>query len=89
MKQAIVIALGLLIGLAAVAVGVSSSNRYTVGPVADGGELVSTDTLTGRHCIYQNGSEPPAGYTSLKTGWVCTPGIHEGAFAKVMDFISQ
>ena len=90
MKQAIIIALGILIGLTAVAFGVSSSNRYASEAVnGAGGELRSIDTLTGRQCIYQSASELPAGYTSLDTGWACTPGIHEGAFAKVMDLISQ
>ncbi len=90
MKQAIIIALGLLFGLTAVAFGISSSNRYTVEVVNGvGGELRSIDTLTGRQCIYSSESPLPAGYTSLETGWACTPGIHEGTFVKVMDLVSQ
>ena len=83
MKEAIVIAIGIVLGLGIVGIGILNSERFEVVSV-DAGHTLVVDKAFGKTCVYGSDGSLPDGYvvesgSSGEMVWACTPALNKGA----------
>ena len=87
MKEAIVIAIGIVLGLGIVGIGILNSERFEVVSV-DAGHTLVVDKAFGKTCVYGSAGSLPDGYV-LESGssgemvWACTPALNKGASGQI------
>ena len=87
MKEAIVIAIGIVLGLGIVGIGILNSERFEVVSV-DAGHTLVVDKAFGKTCVYGSGGSLPDGYvidsgSSGEMVWACTPALNKGASGQI------
>ncbi len=87
MKEAIVIAIGIVLGLGIVGIGMLNSERFEVVSV-DAGHSLVVDKAFGKTCVYGSDGSLPDGYvvesgSSGEMVWACTPALNKGASGQI------
>ena len=87
MKEAIVIAIGIVLGLGIVGIGILNSERFEVVSV-DAGHTLVVDKAFGKTCVYGSAGSLPDGYvldsgSSGEMVWACTPALNKGASGQI------
>ena len=87
MKEAIVIAIGIVLGLGIVGIGILNSERFEVVSV-DAGHTLVVDKAFGKTCVYGSDGSLPDGYvvesgSSGEMVWACTPALNKGASGQI------
>ena len=87
MKEAIVIAIGIVLGLGIVGIGMLNSERFEVVSV-DAGHTLVVDKAFGKTCVYGSAGSLPDGYvidsgSSGEMVWACTPALNKGASGQI------
>ena len=87
MKEAIVIAIGIVLGLGIVGIGILNSERFEVVSV-DAGHTLVVDKAFGKTCVYGSTGSLPDGYvlesgSSGEMAWACTPALNKGASGQI------
>jgi len=87
MKEAIVIAIGIVLGLGIVGIGMLNSERFEVVSV-DAGHTLVVDKAFGKTCVYGSDGSLPDGYvvesgSSGEMVWACTPALNKGASGQI------
>ena len=88
MKEALVIAVGIILGLVGLGIGIMNSERFEVVSVDTGHTLV-VDKAFGKTCVYGLAGSVPDGYvresgSSGEMVWACTPALNEGASSQIV-----
>lgn len=87
MKEALVIAVGIILGLVGLGIGIMNSERFEVVSV-DAGHTLVVDKAFGKTCVYGSDGSLPDGYVveSVSSGemvWACTPALNKGASGQI------
>ncbi len=87
MEEAIVIAIGIVLGLGIVGIGMLNSERFEVVSV-DAGHTLVVDKAFGKTCVYGSDGSLPDGYvvesgSSGEMVWACTPALNKGASGQI------
>ena len=87
MKEAIVIAIGIVLGLGIVGIGILNSERFEVVSV-DAGHTLVVDKAFGKTCVHGSAGSLPDGYvvesgSSGEMVWACTPALNKGASGQI------
>ena len=87
MKEALVIAVGIILGLVGLGIGIMNSERFEVVSV-DAGHTLVVDKAFGKICDYGSTGSLPDGYvlesgSSGEMAWACTPALNKGASGQI------
>ena len=87
MKEALVIAVGIILGLVGLGIGIMNSERFEVVSV-DAGHSLVVDKAFGKTCVYGSDGSVPDGYvveseSSEEMVWACTPALNKGASGQI------
>ena len=87
-KEALVIAVGIILGLVGLGIGIMNSERFEVVSVDTGNTLV-VDKAFGKTCVYGLAGSVPDGYvresgSSGEMVWACTPALNKGASSQIV-----
>ena len=88
MKEALVIAVGLVLGLVGLGVGIMNAERFEVVSV-DGDHTLVVDKAFGKTCVYGSVGSLPDGYvleseSGGESAWACTPALNNGASGQLV-----
>lgn len=88
MKEALVIAVGIVLGLVGLGIGIMNSERFEVVTV-DAGHTLVVDKAFGKTCIYGSAGSLPDGYvveseSGGQSAWACTPALNKGAAGQIV-----
>ena len=87
MKEALVIAVGIILGLVGLGIGIMNSERFEVAAV-DAGHTLVVDKAFGKTCVYGLAGSVPDGFvresgSSGEMVWACTPPLNKGASGQI------
>jgi hypothetical protein len=87
LKEALVIAVGIILGLVGLGIGIMNSERFEVVSV-DAGHTLIVDKAFGKTCVYGSAGSLPDGYvvdsgSSGEMVWACTPALNQGASGQI------
>lgn len=88
MKEALVIAVGIILGLVGLGIGIMNSERFELVSV-DAGHTLVVDKAFGKTCVYGLAGSVPDGYVresgiSGEMVWACTPALNKGASSQIV-----
>ena len=95
MKEALVIAIGIVLGLGVLGIGIMNSERCDLVS-ANGSQgaapAIVSDKAFGRICVYGSSAAIPEGYEKVKGedspyAWACTPSLNTGAWQQIVAMI--